>query len=182
MNTTSRGLRLLVFLLLLAAAMARPASAAQESSLADSAKQAGEDAQRAVEVAVENTQDAMREAGESVEATFEELWRSIDENRLKNRTPDQLVAWAIMGALVGGLTGMLTQLKTTGMGRMARLFLGLAGAFIGGMLVHVSGLDFGLGPVLIRYEDLLFAFFGALLLIGIGRVFRSRSRKPPAQH
>jgi hypothetical protein len=33
--------------------------------------------------------------------------------------------------------------------------------------------------VLIRYEDLLFSLLGALLLIVIGRLLRSKSRKQP---
>jgi len=151
--------------------------AAEEKSFTEQAKQAGEDTKKAVNEAVESTSDAMHQAGQSVSDTFEHLWRSVDENRLKNRTPDEIVAWAIMGILVGAVAGMLTQLKPTGMGKFGRLLLGLAGAFIGGMVVHVAKLDYGLGPVLIRYEDLLFSLLGALLLILIGRVFRAKSKK-----
>ncbi|MBI1176876.1 hypothetical protein GC207_05500 [bacterium] len=146
--------------------LAAPLNAADEQSLTDKAKEA-----------VENTKDAVSDAGRAVGDKFDDLWRGIDESRLKNRTPDEIVAWAIMGVLVGAFAGMLTQLKTSGLGRIGRLLLGLAGAFVGGMVVHVAKLDFGWGPVLIRYEDLLFAFLGALLLIVAGRVLRSKSRK-----
>jgi uncharacterized membrane protein YeaQ/YmgE (transglycosylase-associated protein family) len=121
----------------------------------------------------------VRDVGRSAEKTLEDLWKSIDEQRLKNRTPDQIVAWVIMGVLVGALAGMATSLKTTGLGKAGRLLLGLAGAFIGGIVAHVTRIDFGWGPVLIRYEDLLFSLVGALLLIVIGRFLRSRSKKQP---
>jgi hypothetical protein len=43
--------------------------------------------------------------------------------------------------------------------------------------VKVAQLDFGWGPVLIRYEELLFSMLGAVVLVIVGRVIRARSRK-----
>jgi uncharacterized membrane protein YeaQ/YmgE (transglycosylase-associated protein family) len=82
-----------------------------------------------------------------------------------------------MGVLVGAVAGMMTSLKTSGLGKAGRLLLGLAGAFLGGVVVHVAKVDFGLGPVLIRYEELLFAFAGAVVLIVLGRLIGSGARK-----
>jgi uncharacterized membrane protein YeaQ/YmgE (transglycosylase-associated protein family) len=104
----------------------------------------------------------------------------VSESRLKNRTRDEIVAWAIMGVLVGAVAGMLTTLKTTGLGKVGRLLLGLAGAFMGGMIVHAGRIDFGLGPVLIRYEELLFSLAGAVVLIIVARFFRSGAKKKSA--
>jgi len=159
--------RSFVVLLVVASMPLMNSSGADEPSLTDKAKQT-----------VEETKDAVRDAGRSVEKGIDNLWRSVDEQRLKNRTPDEIVAWVIMGILVGAVAGMATGLKSSGLGNFGRLLLGLGGAFLGGMVVHVAKLDFGWGPVLIRYEDLLFSFLGALLLIVLGRVFRSKSRKP----
>ena len=87
-----------------------------------------------------------------------------------------------MGALVGGVAGSLTRLKPTGAGHLGRLFLGLAGAFLGGIVVHVGNFNFGWGPVLIRYEELFFSLVGAILLVALGRIVRSRmKKKAPAQ-
>jgi uncharacterized membrane protein YeaQ/YmgE (transglycosylase-associated protein family) len=158
--------RFAVTLLLLAAVTTSNLIAAESPSLTDQAKQAGAETRDAVDKAVASTKDS-----------FDNLWRSVDENRLKNRTPDEVVAWAIMGVLAGAVAGMFTQLKPSGLGKLGRLLLGLGGAFVGGMVVHVAKLDFGWGPVLIRYEDLLFSLLGALLLIVIGRVLRSKSKK-----
>jgi len=45
------------------------------------------------------------------------------------------------------------------------------------MLVHIGQFDFGWGPFLIRYEELLFAMFGALLLVVVGWAVRARTRR-----
>jgi uncharacterized membrane protein YeaQ/YmgE (transglycosylase-associated protein family) len=125
--------------------------------------------------AADSTLDKAKVAAQEV---TDNLWKSIDEQRLKNRTPDQIVAWVLMGLLVGGAAGMATSLKTTGLGKVGRLLLGLAGAFIGGIVVSATRVDFGWGPVLIRYEELFFSFAGALLLIVSSRIMRARWKRP----
>lgn len=131
--------------------------------------------------AVKETTETVEQAGRSAVDEAQQLWQRIDAARLKNRTPDEILAWVIMGALVGGLAGLLSSLKLSGAGKLGRLFLGLAGAFLGGMVVRVTGLDFGWGPVLIRYEELFVSFLGAILLIVVVRVipfgFKGKSSK-----
>jgi uncharacterized membrane protein YeaQ/YmgE (transglycosylase-associated protein family) len=129
------------------------------------------------EAAVAGAVESIKDTGRAAAVELEGLWQTIDENRLKNRTWDEVVAWVIMGVLVGATAGMFTSLKSTGSGRAGRLLLGLAGAFLGGMVVHVTRFDLGLGPVLIRYEELLFSFLGAVLLILVVRLLRARSSK-----
>src|SRR5215470_17566630 len=53
---------------------------------------------------------AVQDTGQAALSNVEELWKRIDEKRLKNRTPDELVAWALMGLLVGGLIYRITKL------------------------------------------------------------------------
>ncbi len=127
--------------------------------------------------AAQETTAAVAQAGRSAADQAEQLWQRIDAARLKNRTPDEIVAWAIMGTLVGGLAGMLTSLKPSGLGNLGRLLLGLAGASLGGIVVRLTTLDFGWGPVLIRYEELVFSLLGAILLLVLARFIRSRSKK-----
>ena len=135
------------------------------------------------------TEDMAKETGAAVEKagtaaadTAKSFWEKIDAARLKNRTPDELVAWVIMGALVGSIAGMMTSLKPTGFGRVARLMLGLAGAFIGGIVVHLKNFDFGWGPVLIRYEELFFSFVGAIVLVVLGKLISSRMKNKGSSH
>ena len=133
--------------------------------------------QQAKDVA-QKTSDAVKQASNSATEKIKDLWRRVDEARLQNRTRDELVAWVIMGVLVGALAGTMTSLKPTGIGRFGRLLWGLTGAFLGGVVVHVAKLDFGWGPVLIRYEELVFSFVGAIVLLVLARMIRSKSSKP----
>lgn len=142
---------------------AAPALAADQPELVSEAK-----------TAAAETSAAVAQAGQSAADSAEQLWQRIDAARLKNRTFDEVVAWVIVGALVGALAGMMTTLKSTGLGKLGRLLLGLAGAFLGGMVVRVTGLDFGWGPVLIRYEELFVSLLGAVLLVVLAKFVRSR--------
>lgn len=138
------------------------------------------DASEKAKAIVQDTSAAVEEAGSATADAARNLWQKIDEARLENRTPDELVAWVIMGVLVGGVAGMMTRLKPTGLGTLGRLALGLAGALLGGIVVHVGQFDFGWGPVLIRYEDLFFSLVGAILIVAAGRIIRSRMNKKTA--
>jgi len=118
---------------------------------------------------------AIQEKGQAAVEKVQTTWQRIDEKRLKNRSRDEIVAWIIMGMLAGGLLyrfGRCSQISS--------IFLGLVGAFIGGIIAHVAQLDLGLGPVLITYEDLLCTLAGAVLLVSgarwstLGKLFKPR--------
>jgi uncharacterized membrane protein YeaQ/YmgE (transglycosylase-associated protein family) len=125
-----------------------------------------------VSAAASEAEKQVTEASQAAESKMQELWRRIDERRLMNRTPDQLVAWIIMGLLTGGLIHQLSKLN-----RFATLLIGLAGAFLGGILANVIQLDLGFGPVLIRYEDLLASLLGAVVIVLAARWLASRRSK-----
>jgi len=159
---------------------AATARAAEEPGVIDRSKAAVKDATTAVEGAAKEVKESVQDASRSVGKSFENLWRRADEKRLKNRTRDEIVAWALMGLLVGAVAGLLTSSKTANAGKLGRLLLGLAGAFLGGMVVHLGRIDFGLGPVLIRYEELLFSLGGAVLLVVLVRWLGSGKKKSSA--
>jgi uncharacterized membrane protein YeaQ/YmgE (transglycosylase-associated protein family) len=121
--------------------------------------------------ATKAVEDTSKRALNKVEA----LWLRIDQRRLVNRTPDEIVAWALMGLLVGGLLYRVTKLS-----QVTTIVLGLAGAFLGGILVNVLQLDFGLGPVLIRYEDLIFSLGGGFVLLYVWGLIKKGSSAKPA--
>lgn len=119
--------------------------------------------------------EKLQEAGAAAKSGLESLWERIDAQRLKNRTPDQIVAWVIVGLLVGAL---LNQFNSR-LNKWTNLLLGLAGAFLGGIVASLTGFDLGLGPVLIRYEELLFALAGGVVIALIGpRLFSRKQTKP----
>jgi len=154
------------FVVLLNALIGPPVFAADPAGTTEKAKEV-----------VRDTTVTVEKAGTAAADTAKGLWQRIDEARLKNRTPDEIVAWVIMGLLVGAVAGMLSPPKRTALGRLGRLALGLAGAFLGGIVVHVGRFDFGWGPVLIRYEELFFSFLGAILIVATVRIVRSRAKK-----
>jgi uncharacterized membrane protein YeaQ/YmgE (transglycosylase-associated protein family) len=158
--------RLAAVLLLLNCLATPPASAAAEQGLEGKAKEAATE-----------TAATLREAGRAATADAEQLWQRIDSARLKNRTRDEIVAWIIIGALVGAVAGMMTSLKPTGLGKLGRLLLGLAGAALGGILVRAARFDFGWGAVQVRYEELFFSFLGAILLLVLARFVSARFKK-----
>ena len=151
-----------------------PALAALLLALAPTPAQA-QGAGEKLDDAARDTEQAVRDAGRSAADKVEHLWLRIDESRLKNRTRDEIVAWLIMGCLVGSLAVNLGLCRPTLGGRLFALGAGLVGAFVGGVVVHVAGIDFGMGPVLIRYEDLAFAAAGALVLL-LAERFLARRR------
>jgi uncharacterized membrane protein YeaQ/YmgE (transglycosylase-associated protein family) len=108
----------------------------------------------------EAAKSKIQETGQVALNKIEVMWQRIDEHRLKNRTPDELVAWVIMGLLVGGVLFRFGK-----SGQVMSIVMGLFGSFIGGIVAHVLQLDFGLGPLLIRYEDLLCTLVGGLLML-----------------
>lgn len=152
--------------------------AAEEPGVVDKTKAKVKEATAAVTDAAKDATESVQEAGRSAADSLKDLWSRLDDSRLKNRNRDEIVAWVIMGVLAGALAGMFTSLKSSGAGKVGRLLLGLAGAFLGGMVVRVAQINFDWGPVLIRYEELLFSLLGAVLLLVLARLFRSRSKKP----
>ena len=126
----------------------------------------------------EKTSETVKDATEATSEGVESMMQKIDESSLSNRSPEQIGGLVILAFLVGSMIGFLTRLKNTGLGRIGRFLLGLAGAFVGTMVVAVFGLNFGWGIAVISYEELLFSFVGAILLVALGRyISKSMSGK-----
>lgn len=162
---------------LLAADPASPSVTERAKQTAAEVEAAARNAQRSVSGAVGDASDAVKDASRDAARSIENLWRRVDDSRLKNRNRDEIVAWVIVGVLIGALAGAFTTLNTSFSGQIGRLFIGLAGAAVGGLVVRMAKLDFGWGPVLIRYEDLAFAAAGAVVLVLLFRLVSSRSSK-----
>lgn len=159
----------LAWLIVIATTGLPVSSVAGDTDLAERSKAVATDAK-----------DVAVEAGQSVAAGAESVWKQLEAEGLTNRSRDEVVAWMIMGGLVGAIAGMLTSMRATGLGRLGRLLLGLAGAFLGGIVVRLANLDLGWGPVQIRYEELLFSFTGAVILIVLARLLRAKTQKRQA--
>jgi uncharacterized membrane protein YeaQ/YmgE (transglycosylase-associated protein family) len=87
-----------------------------------------------------------------------------------------LITWLVIGLIAGALAGRLVQGK--GMGCLLDIVVGLAGAIIGGLIVHQFGPSLisasGLLGVL---EDIVVAFLGAVILLLVVSLLTPRGRR-----
>lgn len=80
---------------------------------------------------------------------------------------DQIIVWIIVGLLGGSLAGLLAKGEKRGFGIWKNLVLGLAGALVGGLLFRLLGLLPYLDGVTISLRDVVAAFVGSLLVLGV---------------
>jgi len=123
------------------------------------------------------TKSALQNAGDEAKAGIDDLKDRAVDSSPNHYSAGELSALVIIGLAVSAIAGMLTNLKATFMGNVGRLLLGLAGAFIGAFLLRFTGLKLDLGSLVIKYDEVVFAFGGAILLLGIGRLLGFKSRK-----
>jgi uncharacterized membrane protein YeaQ/YmgE (transglycosylase-associated protein family) len=83
-----------------------------------------------------------------------------------------VITWLIIGLIAGALAGKLVRSKPSGC--VVNIFVGLAGAFIGGTLLQKLGPTVITGTVL---DDIVVAFLGAVILLGLLRLFEGRGRE-----
>jgi uncharacterized membrane protein YeaQ/YmgE (transglycosylase-associated protein family) len=77
----------------------------------------------------------------------------------------ELFVWIITGLLIGSLVGTIATRRNVGFGLVGNLVLGLLGAFLGGWIFDKLGFQFGLGELVLSYDDLLAAASGALIVV-----------------
>jgi uncharacterized membrane protein YeaQ/YmgE (transglycosylase-associated protein family) len=84
-----------------------------------------------------------------------------------------LLTWLIIGLIAGALAGRLV--RGRGLGCLLDIVVGLAGALIGGLLIH--WLDPSLiaaGGLLGLVEDVVVSFLGAVILLCVVRLLTPR--------
>jgi uncharacterized membrane protein YeaQ/YmgE (transglycosylase-associated protein family) len=78
-----------------------------------------------------------------------------------------IIAWIVLGLVAGWLAGML--MRGGGYGLVGDLVLGVLGAIVGGWLTGLLlGVDLMTG---FNVQSLIVAVLGAVVLIGISRLF-----------
>jgi len=112
----------------------------------------------------------------------DQVMQSIREVDLSSFGLDDLAVWLVIGVVVGSLVCPLLTRTTKGMGLIGNMLLGCIGAVIGGVIVEVSGVDLGMGELVIVYEEVVAAMLIAIVLVTIFRlVQRSRNKKLKAK-
>jgi len=87
---------------------------------------------------------------------------------------DKIIVWLIVGALAGWLTGILVKRNRRGFGHIYNTFIGLVGAFIGGIIFNTFKINFGLGNISISLNDLVSALIGSLVFLFIMWILRRK--------
>ena len=82
-------------------------------------------------------------------------------------TFSQLVVWLVVGVLAGSLVSLVLTGSREGLGRWTGLGIGLIGALIGGALFRFFNIWPGLESLSISLRDVVAAFIGALIFLGI---------------
>jgi uncharacterized membrane protein YeaQ/YmgE (transglycosylase-associated protein family) len=86
----------------------------------------------------------------------------------------QIIVWIVVGLLGGSLAGLMAKGERKGFGIWNNLALGLAGAFVGGLLFRLFGLFPGLDSVAISLRDVVAAVIGSLIVL-LGVWVKNRS-------
>lgn len=93
---------------------------------------------------------------------------------------DQAIVWIIVGLLGGGLAGLVITWDRHGFGLLRNLAVGLAGAVLGGLLFRGLGLAPNLDRISVSLRDVVAAFAGSLLVLGILWLWRRFGGTEPA--
>lgn len=93
---------------------------------------------------------------------------------------DQAIVWIIVGLLGGGLAGLVITRDRQGFGLLRNLAVGLGGALLGGLLFRAFGLAPGLDRISVSLRDVVAAFAGSLLVLGLLWLWRRYSGTPTA--
>ncbi|MGE6784522.1 GlsB/YeaQ/YmgE family stress response membrane protein [Ensifer adhaerens] len=87
-------------------------------------------------------------------------------------TAAQIIVWIIVGLLAGSLTSRLITWDKAGFGRGRNLGLGLAGAFVGGLLFRMFGWWPQLDLITVSLRDIVAAVIGSLIVLGAWWIYR----------
>jgi len=87
----------------------------------------------------------------------------------------EIAVWLIIGLIGGTLAGLIVKGDKRGFGLPANLGLGLTGAVIGGLLFRLFGLFPNLDKISISLRDVVSAFAGSILVLGLLWLWRRRA-------
>jgi uncharacterized membrane protein YeaQ/YmgE (transglycosylase-associated protein family) len=77
----------------------------------------------------------------------------------------QILVWIIVGLIAGTLAGRAVTWERHGLGWWRNLFVGLAGAIVGGLIFWMFGLLGELDAVSISLRDIIAAVVGSLIIL-----------------
>jgi uncharacterized membrane protein YeaQ/YmgE (transglycosylase-associated protein family) len=85
--------------------------------------------------------------------------------------PVNIIVWIIVGAIAGWLASIVMKTNSQ-QGLMQDIIIGIVGGFLGGIILNAIGVG---GAVTgLNIASVLTAFIGAIILLGLLRMVRSR--------
>jgi uncharacterized membrane protein YeaQ/YmgE (transglycosylase-associated protein family) len=94
-------------------------------------------------------------------------------------TIDEMASWLLIGLLVGTIASAIYLKRSKGFGLFGNLLIGLAGAFVAGLVTELIGLDFNWGQIVLGVDELIFAMAGAIAVL-FALTFLKNRGKPGA--
>jgi uncharacterized membrane protein YeaQ/YmgE (transglycosylase-associated protein family) len=91
----------------------------------------------------------------------------------------QVVVWIAVALIAGSLVGLMIMRDRKGFGLASNLLVGLAGAFVGGLLFRMFGLLTSLDQYAISLRDVLSAVVGALIVLAARWYWLRRENDTP---
>jgi len=101
-------------------------------------------------------------------------WRR--EYLMEVPTLAQVIVWIAVGLIGGSLVGFMMTWERRGFGLPRNMAIGLAGAFIGGLLFRMFGLFPALDRISIPLRDVVAAVVGSPIILAVYWIWQ-RSRK-----
>ncbi|NWF70138.1 MAG: GlsB/YeaQ/YmgE family stress response membrane protein [Chloroflexi bacterium] len=89
--------------------------------------------------------------------------------------PEQIITWVIIGLLAGFLAALLV--RGRGLGTVGNLLVGLVGALVGGFIFSILNVQVPgslAGGITLRWIDIITSFIGALIVLVLIGIWRSR--------
>lgn len=85
-----------------------------------------------------------------------------------------IIVWIVVGALAGWIASMIMG-RNASMGAIANIIVGIIGAFVGGWVISLFGVDVSTGSL--TFSSILTAILGAVIVLAIINLFtRGRVR------
>ncbi len=80
-----------------------------------------------------------------------------------------IIVWIVVGAIAGWVASMIMKADAS-MGALANIVVGILGAFIGGWVVGLFGVDVSVGQL--NFPSILTAILGAVILLAVVKLLR----------
>jgi len=87
------------------------------------------------------------------------------------------MTWLVVGLLGGTAAGIVVKRSRKGFGVLINLVLGCLGAIVGGLLFHIFAILPGLDTISISLRDLVSAFVGSIVLLGLLWIWQRYGRR-----